>query len=614
MTHIRTLPGDAEEARRLFFDHGHDPAGRIPDVIARSWRRCCARLDVDERFRANRADNTRLQERRQVRDHLRRIVRPELDALAAMVADTGSVVLLADSDGLILDAVGCAAFLRQAQQVALQPGVSWSEAQRGTNAIGTAMVERQPVQVNGGEHYLNCNGIISCAAAPIISPRGELFGVLDVSGDSRQMHLHALGMVRMAIQIIEHRLVLDVPAGREVLRFHSDADLLGSHREGVLILDDGRIVGANSAALQLLGGRWETLLDTSVQGWLDLARVARRGDNGFVVDGAGRPLHGRLSGKPRVRVPVGATVTEPVYRRCPVSEPLLVQATRVLDAGIAVLVTGETGVGKEVFARQLHGASNRRSGPFVPVNCAALPESLIESELFGYVDGAFTGARRKGMPGRVREADGGVLFLDEIGDMPLPLQARLLRMLQERAVTPLGGGRPVAVDFVLICATNCDLATMVQAGTFRQDLYYRIREFGVRLPPLRERAQRRETIEWMLVAQGGRERGLSFSTDALDLLADYPWPGNLRQLSSLIRTLVALGDQDEVIDIAQLPAEIRERRDAASEVGMLDQVTRLTVDDALAACGGNVSEAARRLGIHRSTIYRMRSRAVDGER
>ena len=238
MTHIRTLPGDAEEARRLFFDHGHDPAGRIPDVIARSWRRCCARLDVDERFRANRADNTRLQERRQVRDHLRRIVRPELDALAAMVADTGSVVLWADSDGLILDAVGGAAFLRQAQQVALQPGVSWSEAQRGTNAIGTAMVERQPVQVNGGEHYLNCNGIISCAAAPIISPRGELFGVLDVSGDSRQMHLHALGMVRMAIQIIEHRLVLDVPAGREVLRFHSDADLLGSHREGVLILDD----------------------------------------------------------------------------------------------------------------------------------------------------------------------------------------------------------------------------------------------------------------------------------------------------------------------------------------------------------------------------------------
>ncbi len=611
MTQTRTLPDDAAEARRLFFDDGRDPAGRIPDVIARSWRRCCARLDVDDRFRADRTDSARLEQRREARDHLRRIVRPELDALASMVADTGSVVLLADSDGLILDAVGCAAFLRRAQQVALQPGVSWSEAQRGTNAIGTAVIERQPVQVNGREHYLNCNGIISCAAAPIISPRGELFGVLDVSGDSRQMHLHALGMVRMAIQIIEHRLVLDAPAGREVLRFHSDPDLLGSHREGVLILDDDRIVGANSAALQLLGGRWETLLDTSLQDWLDLARVARRGDAGFVVDGAGRPLHGRLSGGPRV--PVDATVSEPVYRRCPVSEPLLAQATRVLDAGIAVLVTGETGVGKEVFARQLHAASNRRSGPFVPVNCAALPESLIESELFGYVDGAFTGARRKGMPGRVREADGGVLFLDEIGDMPLPLQARLLRMLQERAVTPLGGGQQVAVDFVLVCATNCDLATMVRAGTFRQDLYYRIREFNVRLPPLRERAQRRETIEWMLEAQGGRERGLSFSANALALLADYPWPGNLRQLSSLIRTLVALSDRDEVIDVAQLPADIRDHGAAAPTAGILDQVTRQTVDDALAACDGNVSEAARRLGIHRSTIYRMRGRTGNGD-
>jgi transcriptional regulator of acetoin/glycerol metabolism len=320
-------------------------------------------------------------------------------------------------------------------------------------------------------------------------------------------------------------------------------------------------------------------------------------------------LHGELARRRSVQMPSAplASITEPDCTQDPAVAPLLEQAVQVLDADIAVLVLGETGVGKEVFARQLHGASRRGDGPFVAVNCAALPESLIESELFGYEDGAFTGARRKGMAGRVREADGGVLFLDEIGDMPLPLQARLLRVLQEREVTPLGGGRPVPVDFALICATVCDLQEMVDQGAFRPDLFYRIQDFSLTLPPLRARPERAAIIKRLLRELGGGERRLSFDHHALQKLLSYDWPGNLRQLTSVLRTLVVLTPPGTVIGVDRLPVGMRSSRvspTADSEPEDLRSQNLQAIEQTLEACNGCVSEAARRLGIHRSTIYR----------
>ena len=295
----------------------------------------------------------------------------------------------------------------------------------------------------------------------------------------------------------------------------------------------------------------------------------------------------------------------------------ITRARKVMAKPIALLLQGESGVGKEMLARAVHDSGPRRDHAFVAVNCAALPENLIEAELFGYQGGAFTGARREGAPGRIREAQGGTLFLDEIGDMPLSLQARLLRVLQDRQVVPLGGGKPVAVDFSLICATHRQLPLEMQAGRFREDLYYRLNGLTLQLPALRERSDLDH-----LLASALRElvpdRAVSIAPDLLPQLRRYRWPGNVRQLANALRTACALLDDHEtVIDWEHLPDDLAQalRLDDAPKVGShndlagdampdLRTVSRQTIARALGACGGNLSEAARSLGISRNTLYR----------
>lgn len=288
-----------------------------------------------------------------------------------------------------------------------------------------------------------------------------------------------------------------------------------------------------------------------------------------------------------------------------------------------MLVTGETGAGKEVFARRLHAASRRRAGPLVVVNCAALPDSLIEAELFGYDEGAFTGARRQGTVGRIREAHGGTLMLDEIGDMPLLLQTRLLRVLEDKTVMPLGGGRAAPVDFQLVCATHCDLAALAAAGRFRADLMFRVNGYEARLPSLRERDDRRALIRRLFAETGGDAKQLTLADEALAALCAFPWPGNVRELLAVLRTLTALAEPDAEIGVDLLPARIgeasidapslvAEHDDGASQPTPLADVTQQEIRQALRAAGGNVAQAAARLGLHRSTLYRHLRRQQDG--
>ncbi|MBA1149250.1 sigma 54-interacting transcriptional regulator, partial [Ectothiorhodospiraceae bacterium WFHF3C12] len=279
----------------------------------------------------------------------------------------------------------------------------------------------------------------------------------------------------------------------------------------------------------------------------------------------------------------------------------LQQARRVLARDIPVLVEGETGTGKEYFARRLHEGGPHAAGEFVAVNCAALPESLIESELFGYAPGAFTGARREGHPGKLAEADGGTLFLDEIGDMPLALQSRLLRVLQERQIVPVGGSRPLRVEFTLISATHRDLRQLVAAGEFRSDLYYRLNGLRVALPPLRERSDLRALVQKLLHAS---EPGAEIDDDALSLLLEHPWPGNCRQLEFVLRTALALREGDGPLQAHHLPDDFRAELSAASSAGGLQAAKDNMIREAVEAHGGNVAAAARALGINRSTIYR----------
>jgi transcriptional regulator of acetoin/glycerol metabolism len=498
------------------------------------------------------------------------------------------------------------------------PGVRWDETTVGTNAIGTAIVEGRSVEVRGGEHYFAPHGILTCSATPIFDPYGQRVGVLDISGDARQQHLHARVLARQAVAHIEHRYFEAGLGDCEVVRLHHDAGLLGTAREGVLGFRNGRLVAANRAGLALFGldhgdiGRapYEALFD---------GPLSRLHDDGALVDRQGRALYGHVSpaGGTTVRSPLPARPTAAAPARVAAAavrvdatplfdaaqQQVLERACRVLDAQLPVLLQGETGTGKEVFARELHRRSTRADKPFVAVNCAALPEGLIEAELFGYEEGAFTGARKSGNTGLLRQAQGGVLFLDEIGDMPLALQPRLLRVLQERTLSPLGGGKPVQLDFALICATHRDLDQAMAAGDFRSDLYYRIADHSVRLPALREHAERAVLVRGLWDRLG---QGRQLEAAALDALAGYSWPGNVRQLCSCLRTLVALSDPGEVIRHGMLPAYLQTApalvRPSTAEG--LEAMAETAMRDALRASNGNVTQAARALGISRSTLYR----------
>jgi transcriptional regulator of acetoin/glycerol metabolism len=604
-------------ARHRFFDVGQSPRGLISDTIIDSWRRCRASgLAAEQVIEIGPIERAAFEVLRQQYEDLRRLCRPEVEALYSDAKATGSMVILTAPTGLILDALGNAEFLDKAARVALRPGVTWNEEHTGTNAIGMALHERRPVEVRGAEHYFGAHRMLSCSASPILDGRGRTVGVLDMSGEASVHHVHALGMVRFAVDQIERRMLERELAGREVIRLHPDAALLGTHREGVLVFEEHKLVAANRYALEMLGVDWSEIGRCRYDALFDSARPSGsrvqplRGMGGIEFQARRDLVPAHLVRPQKTRAAAPARNVAPVFDSTLDAE--LQRGVRLLEADIPILLQGETGTGKEVAARELHRRSNRAAAPFIAVNCAALPESLIESELFGYRPGAFTGARREGARGLLRDADGGVLFLDEIGDMPLPLQSRLLRVLQEREVAPLGGGKAVAVDFVVIAATHHDLDGEVAANRFRSDLYYRIAQARVRLKSVREHAARGELILELWRALGGEEAGMKLEALALARLAAYDWPGNMRQLIGVLRSLMALGDAGAMIGVDALPAEVRDARAPLPApatrdergVSPLEMLERDAMQAALQACGGNVSEAARRLGVSRSTLYR----------
>ncbi|WP_295531374.1 sigma-54-dependent Fis family transcriptional regulator [uncultured Pseudacidovorax sp.] len=580
--------------------------------------------------------------------------RPVMETLYAQIAGTQSLVLLTDADGVILHALGDDDFLGRADRVALKPGAAWSERCRGTNAIGTALALQQAVQVNGSQHYLQANHFLTCSCAPILDPRGQVLGALDVSGDQRSRSAHTLALVRMSSQMVENHLFDQVYEDALRLRFHARPEFLGTLMEGLAAFTpDGRFLAANRSAQFQLGlstaaleaHTFSSLFGLPVSQALTHARQGPAALLRLHLPG-GVAVSARLESRARaalVAVAVDAPAAASVAARPRESGGPRFSGLRYLDTGdaqlaqvlarvgkvvgqdVPVLILGETGTGKEWLARAIHHDSPRRNGPFVAVNCAAIPETLIESELFGYEEGAFTGARRKGNPGRILQANGGTLFLDEIGDMPLAMQARLLRVLQERRVAPLGSGRQVPVDVAVVCATHRNLRTMMAEGRFRDDLYWRLNGLVARLPPLRERSDLPVVVQRLLQTQQS-EAGLvdtpPLAAQTLTLLRRHAWPGNLRQLASVLRTaaLMARGEpqilpehlpEDFLDDLqadatdgpAANPAPTPAARPAAG-TGTLDALEQAALDQAMAAHGGNVSAVARALGLSRNAVYR----------
>ncbi len=622
----------------------------LGDLLARSWQRSAQAglAPQGRRQGAPHASAAQLARALQRQYELLSHAQPVLDYMAQQVAGTPSLLILADAQGMLLRTLGDSDVAGRAERVALRPGAHWAEAWRGTNAIGTALAEEAPVVVHGGQHYLERNGFLTCAAAPIIDPAGKLMGAFDISGEQRAHHPsslgHTLGLARAAAGMVEHRLFHTWHAASLRLHLHPQAEGLGSLGEGLLAWSadaGGLLIGANAAGLAALGlgraaigrVRLADCLQTGLDALLDWALQASRSTScppRVLARSDGTPLWARVQGGSLVgslraaAAVVHSTSTALAPERSdalaaldtgdPAMAAAVQRARRVVDKPIALLLQGESGVGKEVFARAAHASGPRHAGPFVAVNCAALPETLIEAELFGYQGGAFTGARREGAPGRIREAHGGTLFLDEIGDMPLAMQARLLRVLQERTVVPLGGGKPVPVDFALMCATHRTLRSELDAGRFRADLYYRLNGLTLNLPALRERGDRMGLVAQML-ADIAPDRPLVLDAPLAQALTAYRWPGNLRQLHNALRTAAALlGDGELQIGWAQLPDDLaadlqaaRARRppeQLADEEADLRLQQAHTVARVVEVCQGNLSEAARRLGISRNTLYR----------
>ena len=623
------------QARQHLLEHGDCPPDGIDERVARSWRRSLAAglLPAGRLLETEHASGGGLRHTLESNHDLLAHSRPVMEYLFEQVRHSQGMVILADSQGTLMHTLGHADFLNKAERVALASGASWHEQHRGTNAIGTALIEASGIEIHGAEHFFERNDFLTCTAVPILSAVGKLMGVIDISGDQRSGHPHTLGLVNMAARMIENRLFAATCQRHIRLHLHAHLEGIGSVAEGILALSvDGWIVGANRAALALLHLSATDLGATPLARTMDvrldelLSRHKRRPGQATQV----RLLDGSMSFV-QVHLDAAALLVAPaLIVKPPVAEAVDAlarldtgdlrwrsaadKARRVADKPIPVLIQGESGVGKELFARAVHESGPRRHGPFVAINCAALPEHLIEAELFGYAPGAFTGARREGGLGRLREADVGTLFLDEIGDMPLTMQTRLLRVLQERQVTPLGGGRPVDVDFALICATHCKLREMADQGRFRSDLYYRINGLTVQLPALRERTDFLALSE-RLLANINPGRDIHLAPDVLARLGQHPWPGNLRQYAGMLRTASAMLDpHEDCIDWQHLPDDMVEELSApapgvtaavvAGTAQNLEELSRNAIRRAVESSGGNISQAARSLGISRQTLYR----------
>jgi transcriptional regulator of acetoin/glycerol metabolism len=586
----------------------------VPPLIFDSWCRSMGQhhLDPGSLQGPRILSHTLLKECRERSELFMRVASEEVTQLHSRVRHADYCVMLADALGQTIDYRVDPHIRNDCRKAGLYLGTCWSESEEGTCGVATVLTSHSAVTVHKRDHFRAAFIGLTCSAAPIFDPQGQLLGVMDASAlqspDDRRSQALVQQMVLQSARSIENAFFMHSAQGHWILRAHSTPGYVDSQPDLLLAWDnDGRLQALNSKARHALRLRLGHLPE-HIGEVFDLdALHALSEDSAQRLHWRGEPsaLQARLSApRHRAKRLSGAGRIEDSSRIDPRIEENLRLAVRVKDRNLPVLIQGETGAGKEVFARQLHDHSTRRGGPFVALNCAAIPESLIESELFGYTAGAFTGASSKGMKGLLIQADGGTLFLDEIGDMPLGLQTRLLRVMAEGEVAPLGASARHKVDIQVVCATHRDLAAMVTDGTFREDLYFRLGCARFQLPPLRERTDKLALLNHLLEEHAHNSGGaIGVSAQALELMLGYAWPGNVRQLRHVLGYACAVCE-GATIQANDLPLEIRGSHTApvADESAVSPQ--RQLLLDALIRHRWKPGDAARALGISRATLYR----------
>ncbi|HCM1314712.1 TPA: sigma-54-dependent Fis family transcriptional regulator [Vibrio parahaemolyticus] len=538
-----------------------------------------------------------LQDRRhQLNFLLETVTQFALPLFNQLFAHSDSRLILTDADGVIIGSWGQPKFREKLTEIALSSGACWQEKVKGTNAIGTAIIEAKPVSVIGDQHFIQHHRFISCSANPIFDHLGHLIGVLDITSEQKKHDFSTQVLVQNMVQQVENQLLNLIPQGHIRVDLACEKGLLNSGWQGIIIAnEDGQILAHNQVASQLLAQ--QNVIGQSLDDILSIQSA----DHPFVFKT--KPLTDK---KVKSR---SVTASNDLHYGDSTVEHCWQQANRVIDKDISLLILGETGVGKNEFVKALHKNSQRKTGPLVSVNCGALPKDLVESELFGYVAGAFTGANSKGYQGKIRQAHKGILFLDEIADLPLEAQSRLLHVLQDKTVLPVGSNQSVQVDTQIIAATHKDLDSLVSEGLFRQDLYYRLNGLIIELPRFEERDDKQQLIANIHRRHAESEQQLC--PHLLSLLLSYSWPGNLRELDSLIKVSALMAQGEETLDLAHVPTHLSKKLSQAQDVKTAAEPTlklRATVEDKLLktyqANQGNISKTSRMLGVSRNTIYR----------
>ncbi|MEA4925759.1 MAG: sigma-54-dependent Fis family transcriptional regulator [Syntrophomonadaceae bacterium] len=634
-----------------------EPVGVRPEILE-SWQRCyAAGVDPHDGMSHRILEQHELDRLQASRADLIEIAGYFMNRLYEFVAGSGFIVFLSDERGFIMNSVGDYEILDNALKVKLMTGTGWMEEEVGTNGIGTALKLKRPIQISGQEHYCEMLHSWTCSASPIFNDDGQIIGALQMSGPSHAVHMHTLGMVVAAVAAIrDHIRVRKQNQALNVLN-SSLQNIFGTMSDGAIMVDrQGVVKQINPVGEQILG---HNLIGQSIKGLLGqdprtcnvLAKGQSYTDVEVRVDNKRHNFHCLFTGIPikdESGEVTGAVIFfNPIhnvkrlinrfngaqatfrFRDIIGESPKLKEAIRMAAQAAAnvsnVLIVGESGTGKELFAQAIHNYSPCHKGPFVAVNCAAIPRELIASELFGYSEGAFTGARRGGRPGKFEMASGGTLFLDEIGDMPLDQQVTLLRVLQERKINRIGGDQIIPVDVRVICATNKDLIDEVKQGNFRQDLYYRLNVILIPVPPLRERQGDISLLFNHLLKKIAEKAHAQIDTvqpGITKCLEDYSWPGNVRELENVVEKMInsATG---RTISFEQLPPEITgiQLPPAYSEPvpsssssptgprprskGMPELLARRsTFMEILTRHKGNISRVAKEMGVSRNTVYR----------
>lgn len=569
------------------------------------------------------------------------VVMAQMQEIYRLVAGAGFVMLVVDHEGYILDIIGDQIILESFARRNCIPGYRWTEKDVGTSAISLSLERRIPVQLNDSEHYCKRGHGFTSSAAPVFDSKKGIIGVIAMSGKAPHVHLHTLGMVITAARAIENQFRIIRKSGELLIRNNYMNAIIESIDSGVITVDrNGVITRINSPGKAILRqeedieGRPLNTLTGLKFDWEEMIR-GNYTDREFVIRISRRTVHLIYTAKPicdsggkvkgiiivfnemsRIRRLVNEMagshaqfVFEDIIGISPAMEEAKKLAMMAAMSMSTVLLLGETGTGKELFAQAIHNQSERRCRPFVAINCGAIPRELVESELFGYAEGAFTGARKGGRMGKFELASGGTIFLDEIGDMPGDMQVKLLRVLQTGEVCRIGEYRPITPDVRVIAATNADLKQEVIKRNFREDLFYRLNVFPISIPPLRERHEDIVPLARYILnrcSETLKKPGMVLSRDAERAILRYDWPGNIRELENMVERAANLSPGPEIgPDLLGIPliadkrVILKERRGT-----LLEDAERQIISETLKKRGFNISGSAKILGITRATLYK----------